>query len=111
LDDCVTAYYWAVKNSAGLNTTPNQAFTFGTSAGGNLALSTALKVIDEGYGEFLKGVVAVVPVAIAPEAIPEKLRSKYTSYEEHTEHTINTGRGMKTFFGILFSKSMQEPSN
>lgn len=111
LDDCVTAYYWALKNSASLSTTPNQAFTFGTSAGGNLALSTALKVIDAGHGESLKGVVAVVPVTIAPEAVPENLRSKYTSYEEHTEHTINTGLGMKTFFGILFSRSIQEPSN
>jgi versiconal hemiacetal acetate esterase len=82
-----------------LNTTPNHAFTFGTSAGGNLALSTALKVIDEGHGDTLKGVVAVVPVTIAPEAVPEASRSNYASYEEHAEHTINTSLGMKTFFG------------
>lgn len=99
LDDCVTAYYWALKNSITLGTTPNQAITFGTSAGGNLALSTALKVIDAGNGDTLKGVVAVVPVTIAPEAVPEVFRSKFTSYEEHAEHTINTGLGMKTFFG------------
>lgn len=99
LDDCVGAYHWALKNTASLNTTPNQAFTFGTSAGGNLALSTALKVIDAGNGDTLKGVVAVVPVTVAPEAVPEALRERYTSYEEHAENTINTGLGMKTFFG------------
>jgi versiconal hemiacetal acetate esterase len=99
LDDCVTAYHWALKNTTYLNTTPSQAFTFGTSAGGNLALSTALKIIDEGLGETLKGVVAVVPVTIAPEAVPNELKSRYTSYEEHAEHTINTGEAMKVFFG------------
>jgi len=108
LDDCVTAYYWALKNSDSLNTTPNQAFTFGTSAGGNLALSTALKVIDVGHGETLKGVVAVVPVTIAPEAVPDSLKAKYTSYEEHAEHTINTGLGMKTFFDA-YNADPQDP--
>ena len=99
LDDCITAYHWALKNSSILNTTPNQAFTFGTSAGGNLALCVALKIIDEGLGHTLKGVVAVAPVTIAPEAVPEALRSKYTAYDEHSEHSINTSNAMKAFYG------------
>ena len=99
LDDCVTAYDWALKNYSSLGTMQNAAFTFGTSAGGNLALSAALKVIDGGNGHTLKGVVAVVPVTIAPEAVPAALKPKYTSYDEHSEHTINTGLGMKAFFG------------
>ena len=99
LDDCITAYHWAMKNTSHLNTLPNQAFTFGTSAGGNLALSTALKIIDAGLGDTLRGVVAVVPVTIDPESIPADLKSKYTSYKEHAENTINTESAMKTFFG------------
>jgi versiconal hemiacetal acetate esterase len=98
-DDCVFAYHWALRNALMLNTTPNQAFTFGTSAGGNLAISVGLKIIDLGMGETLKGVVAIVPVTINPEVVPESLKSKYTSYEEHDEHTVNTGKGMKTFYG------------
>jgi versiconal hemiacetal acetate esterase len=47
----VAAYYWALENSLYLKTTPNQAFTYGISASGNLALSVALKVIDEGKGD------------------------------------------------------------
>jgi len=101
-DDCVAAYYWALENYSQLKTTPNEAFTFGTSAGGNLALSVALKVIDDGKGDTLRGVVAVVPVTIAPEVVPEKLKSKYTSYVEHAEHTINSGSAMKMFFGEAF---------
>jgi versiconal hemiacetal acetate esterase len=111
LDDCVTAYYWALKSYSSLGTMPNEAFTFGTSAGGNLALSTALRVIDAGNGDTLKGVVAVVPVTIAPEAVSETLKQKYTSYEEHSEHTINTGLGMKTFFGQFWLMNFLETSN
>lgn len=98
-EDCVFAYHWALRNALILNTTPNQAFTFGTSAGGNLALSVGLKIIDMGMGDTLKGVVAIVPVTIDPEVVPESLKSRYTSYEEHDEHTVNTGKGMKTFYG------------
>jgi len=97
LEDSVAAYHWALKNAASLGTTPNQAFTWGTSAGGNLALSVALKLIDTGYGDTLKGVVAVVPVTVLPDAVPEELKSKYTSYDEHAEHTIDTASAMKVF--------------
>ena len=103
LDDCVAAYHWALKNTSTLNTTPNEAFTFGTSAGGNLALCAALKITDEGLGHTLKGVVAVVPVTIAPQAVPEELKSKYTAYEEHADHTINTANAMEAFYGELAS--------
>jgi versiconal hemiacetal acetate esterase len=98
-EDCVFAYHWALQNTQLLNTMPGQAFTFGTSAGGNLALGVALKIIDEGMGKTLRGVVAVVPVTVAPEAVPENLKSWYTSYEEHAEHTINTRSAMEAFFG------------
>jgi len=99
LDDCVAAYHWAVENSEYLKTTPNAAITFGTSAGGNLALATALKLIDAGKSDTLKGVVAVVPVTVWKDAVPADMKSKYTSYDEHAEHTINTKSGMEAFFG------------
>jgi versiconal hemiacetal acetate esterase len=99
LDDCVVAYDWAIKNSSLLNTTPNKAIVFGTSAGGNLALCTALRLIDEGKADTLNGVVAVVPVTVAPEVVPKSLKPKYTSYTEHDTHTINTASAMKAFLG------------
>ncbi|KAH8601498.1 Alpha/Beta hydrolase protein [Bisporella sp. PMI_857] len=96
-DDCVAAYRWALDNAISLNTTPNKAITFGTSAGGHLALATALKIIDAGQGSTLKGVVSLVPVTVARDSVPEHLKSKYTSYEEHAEHTIDTPAAMKAF--------------
>jgi versiconal hemiacetal acetate esterase len=99
LDDCVAAYHWAIKSSDALNTKPNAAVLFGTSAGANLALCTALRLVDDGQNATLKGVVAVAPVTVAPEVVPENLKARYTSYTEHTQHTINTGPAMQAFFG------------
>lgn len=99
LDDCITAYHWAIENSEVLKTKKNAAITFGTSAGGNLALSAALRLIDAGEADTLKGVVAVVPVTIAPDAVPAELKEKYTAYEENANHTINTTSGMEEFYG------------
>lgn len=102
LDDCVEAYEWVLKNGAILNTTPNRAITFGTSAGGNLALATALKMIDKGLTDTLIGVVAIAPVTVDPNHVPAKWRNSYTSYDEHAESTINTKRAMEIFFGMVF---------
>ena len=101
LDDCVFAYEWAVENTQLLNTTPGVAFTFGTSAGGGLALSVALKIIDEGKANTLVGVAASVPVTVDPVSVPEELKGSYKSYEEHAEHTVNTKSAMASFFGEL----------
>jgi versiconal hemiacetal acetate esterase len=100
LNDCIEAYEWVLKNSALLKTTPNRAITFGTSAGGNLALATALNAIEKGLTDTLVGVVAIAPVTVDPNHVPEKWRKSYTSYDEHAENTINTKRAMEIFFGI-----------
>jgi versiconal hemiacetal acetate esterase len=99
LDDCVKAFYWVLENSQVLGAKEGKVVVIGTSAGGNLALSTALKVIDQGKGESLGGVMALVPCTVAREAVPEKWKGRYTSYEEHAEHTVNTTRAMDMFFG------------
>jgi versiconal hemiacetal acetate esterase len=101
LDDCERAYYWCLENSEFLKTKKGKVVAFGTSAGGNLALSTALRVVDDGRRETLGGVIAVVPVTVAIEAVPERFREQYKSYDEHAEHTINTKMVMKMFFGEL----------
>lgn len=101
LDDCLSAYNWALKNSSFLNTRPNQTITCGTSAGGNLALAVALKLIDAGEASTLKGVVTIAPVTVMRDAVPEQLKSKYTSYDEHSENTIDTAEAMKAFVGKI----------
>lgn len=99
LDDCVASCHWALENSEILKTKPGKIIVSGTSAGANLALAAVLKFIEAGKGEAVQGVVAVVPPTIAPEAVPESLRKKYTSYDEHAQNTVNTAPAMKIFFG------------
>ncbi|RDW77749.1 hypothetical protein BP6252_05802 [Coleophoma cylindrospora] len=97
LDDGMAAYHWALSNASTLKTTPKKCLTFGTSAGANLALALALRIIDEGFEDTLEGVVAVMPVTVHPDAVPAKYKSRYTSYDEHDQHTINSKSAMRAF--------------
>jgi versiconal hemiacetal acetate esterase len=101
LDDCITAYRWVVENAGYLNVIKGKIFTIGGSAGGGLALATSPRLIDEGLGDSVKGVVALVPVTVHLDACPENLKPTYTAYQENANSTINTASAMLTFFGEL----------
>ncbi|KAL4808016.1 Alpha/Beta hydrolase protein [Aspergillus unguis] len=91
LDDCVKATIWAHS------TFHVSAILIGASAGGNLALGVALKMIDQGRGDSIKGVVALVPITIHPDAVPADLQPRYTAYKENADATVNTASAMRTF--------------
>lgn len=101
LDDCVDAYLWAVANAAKLGARDTRVTIIGGSAGGNLAIGSALKLTDEGKGDRIGGVVALVPVTIHPDAVPANLKSKYTSYEMNAELTLNTKSAMLEFWSEI----------
>lgn len=92
LDDCVEGAKWAINHFG-----ENKVTLIGPSAGAGLALGVALKLIDQGLSMKINGVIAVSPVTIHPDAVPEDLKSRYTSMEEHANHTVNTKSAMKTF--------------
>lgn len=98
INDCFAGLQWTLKNAKALGGVEGKIFTAGVSAGGQLAIALALKAIDEGLGDSLVGVVAQVPATIHPDGVPEELKSKYSSYEEHANHTIDTDRAMRTFW-------------
>lgn len=93
LDDCVEAVRWSLSNLQA-----KSAVLIGASAGGNLAFGTALRFIEQGNGDLIKGVVALVPVTVHPDAVPESMRGRYTSYKTNADITVNTASAMKTFF-------------
>jgi versiconal hemiacetal acetate esterase len=99
LDDAVYAYQWALENSSKLGVRKTNVVIIGGSAGGNLAIGSALKLIDEGKGAAISGVVALVPVTIHPDAVPDHLKSKFTAYEENADFTLNTKSAMLAFWG------------
>ena len=61
-DDTLAAYKWALANAAALNGDPKKFAIAGESAGGNLALTTAIAARDAGVQAPLH-VLAVYPVA------------------------------------------------
>jgi versiconal hemiacetal acetate esterase len=99
LDDSFTALKWTFANAASLGAAPEVAWLTGASAGANLALGAALKAIDAGLGDKLKGIVALVPPTVHPSAVPEDLKPKYTSYTVHDKDTVNSYGGMLSFYG------------
>ena len=101
LDDSVEAYKWALKNATSLGAADGEVFTVGGSAGGSLALGVALKIIDEGMKKTLKGAVALAPMTVHPDAVPEHLKYAYKSMEENANYTLNTAQGMPAFYGRL----------
>jgi versiconal hemiacetal acetate esterase len=101
VNDCYKSLQWALKNTRRLNTAEGKFLTAGCSAGGQLCFGTALRAVDEGLGDQLVGVVAIIPVTVHPDAVPEELKSKYTSMDEHDQHTVNTRGAMRTFWSKL----------
>lgn len=61
-DDCFAAYKWVEANAASLKGDPRKLALAGESAGGNLAVSTAIAARDAGVSKPL-AVIAVYPVA------------------------------------------------
>ncbi|MGI9090711.1 MAG: alpha/beta hydrolase, partial [Gemmatimonadaceae bacterium] len=60
--DAFAAYQWALKNAASIKGNPNMVATAGESAGGNLAIATAMTARDSSV-KLPVYVVAVYPVA------------------------------------------------
>lgn len=61
-NDALATYKWVIKNAASLKADPNRIALAGESAGGNLAVATAIAVRDSGLTA-PKGIVAVYPIA------------------------------------------------
>jgi len=61
-DDAYATYEWAMKNAASIKGDPNRMAVAGESAGGNLAVATAMAARDKGQ-RMPKAIIAVYPVA------------------------------------------------
>jgi versiconal hemiacetal acetate esterase len=97
-NDCVDAAVWCSENAKDLRSN-GSVIMMGGSAGGALALGTALRLIEEGRGSFLKGIVACQPMTLHPDHVPDEYQAGYVSYVDHADHTLNTAQAMRSFFG------------
>ncbi|KAL2823888.1 Alpha/Beta hydrolase protein, partial [Aspergillus cavernicola] len=95
LEDCLHATLWILEHFS--SSSISSAVLMGGSAGANLAFGVALKLLDAGLGDKFKGVHALVPCVIHPDAVPESKRGKFTAYEENAIATVNTRAAMNCF--------------
>ena len=97
LDDCVEGFRWAVANANKIGASADKSFICGSSAGANLAIGIALKILDSERPFKLLGLILLAPPTVHPEAISEKLRPMYVSYEENSDTAIDTPSAMEGF--------------
>ena len=77
-DDAFAAYQWVAANAATLNGDPKKLALAGESAGGNLAVATAIAARDAGIQEPV-GILAVYPVAQTGNMQTESYRDSATA--------------------------------
>ncbi|KAI9810198.1 MAG: hypothetical protein M1827_006644 [Pycnora praestabilis] len=105
IDDCVTAYNWAWNEAEKLQADQHKYFVWGGSAGGGLAFSVANKVIEAGKSNHIQGIVALTPVTLHPEYVPEEYKSMYTAYSDNAKDVpIIDAASMKTFYDAVDAK-------
>ena len=88
-DDAFAAYEWVLRNAASLGGDPARVATAGESAGGNLAMATALTARERGV-KLPVHVLAVYPIADGDTESP--------SYTEHRNAIPLSRAGMQWFF-------------
>ncbi|KAK5712621.1 hypothetical protein LTR17_017874 [Elasticomyces elasticus] len=100
LDDSMKIYKWAHKNASSFHGDPSKIYTIGGSAGGGLALQVANQVLrDSVLKSSLKGIIALVPLTLHKDHVPEKYKDMYTSYKDNAKGTpIIDGESMKIFY-------------
>ena len=97
-DDAAAAYRWALQNAAAWGGDPAKVALAGESAGGNLAVATAIYARDHGLTAPL-GILAVYPIANSAMSLPSRKDSANAK-------PLNTA--MLKWFGYYYSTSMAD---
>ncbi|KAL2186602.1 alpha/beta-hydrolase [Thermothelomyces heterothallicus CBS 203.75] len=100
VDDVLAGYLWTRENIDALNGDPAKVFLIGASVGGGVALSVALKLIARGQAGQVAGIVALAPITMHPEHVPDEFRADYTAYEENAEGPLINRAAMYVFNSI-----------
>ncbi|KAA8643394.1 hypothetical protein EYZ11_012584 [Aspergillus tanneri] len=96
---------------------PSSVVLVGGSAGTNFTFGLALKLIDAGLKDKVKGILALVPATVHPNAMPEYKKTRYTEMQENADRTINSSAAMNSWLeaydpplnDVYFSSSILYP--
>jgi len=97
-DDAAAAYRWVLQNAASWGGDPAKIALAGESAGGNLAVATAIYARDNGLTQPLH-ILSVYPIANSDMNLPSRRDSANAK-------PLNTA--MLKWFGYYYSKSMAD---
>lgn len=92
--------YQCLANAAKLKGNPDKLFSIGSSLGGGAAVAVALKLLDEGLGNAVKGIVALAPALLHPWNVPEEYKEMFKAYDETWKGApLQDGESMIEFYG------------
>ena len=94
-DDAFAAYRWALANAASINGDPKRVALAGESAGGNLAVATAMTARDQGV-QMPFAVISVYPIAGRDTTTP--------SYTQHA-NAKPLNRAMMSWFFNQYART------
>ncbi|KAJ4258892.1 hypothetical protein NW762_007979 [Fusarium torreyae] len=108
VNDAWDALKWIAGNSQQLGADTSRGFMlYGESAGANLAIVAALLARDEGLNPPLTGLSLSIPALLSAEAVPEKYRAEYLSYEQ----SVNTpGLDTKSLDYLIYNYNPDKKS-
>jgi versiconal hemiacetal acetate esterase len=93
------------QNASKHGASPSKIFTIGQSAGGNMAIMVALKIAASSDPSRVKGVVALGPPTVNPNAIPSHLKDQF-NFAENADSAIIDTNAM-----ALYSSSYGAPAD
>jgi len=97
-NDAYAAYEWAIKNAASMKGDPKKIALVGESAGGNLAIATAMKARDKGI------MLPIAIVAVYPIAGSDTTTASYVKYADAKP----LSKGMMVWFLKKYLNNMAE---
>ena len=90
-----------LENVDSINGSKDKLYTIGGSAGGNLAIALALRILGWGGPQVNKGVVGICPVTVDPSVVPPKFQEFFKNPEANADSAVIDEKVMETFRGRL----------
>ncbi|KAL4900546.1 hypothetical protein BDW74DRAFT_93555 [Aspergillus multicolor] len=108
LYDYLGGYNWAFDHAQELGSSQDNLFAIGASCGGGLAIAVALKYLEYGMPNRVQGVVALAPMTIHPDFVPDKYKPYLLSWEENRHGPVVDYEGMLVFQNFNGSTAMKK---
>ncbi|GAB1201065.1 hypothetical protein APSETT444_010452 [Aspergillus pseudonomiae] len=98
------AWDWAYNNATYLSGDQTRYFTIGQSAGGTIALAVVRRLVSLGRECEVRGIAAIVPFVVHPEAVPARYVDRYRAFEEFGDGPVNTGQAMSLLYDTIHAQ-------